>query len=130
MANESVIMQSKLPKSLFILRLLAFLAIFTGGFLALGLITKRYGRSDVANVFQRKHNGGLPGYVAPLVFERSVFQPKAGTNGTEIEIVADYYVWFFGYVWKTPYVRTKSMPVNGSFSFDEVNRNLSWASSW
>jgi hypothetical protein len=123
-------MQSKSAKSLFVLRLLALLSVFIAVFWALGSLTKRYGRSDVASVFQRDHDGGLPGYVAPLVFERSVFQPKPGTDGAEIEIVADYYVWLFGYVWKTPYVRTKSMPIKGAFSFDEVARDLSWASSW
>lgn len=123
-------MQNKSTKSLFIVRLLALLAVFAACFLVLGSITKRYGRSDVASVFQREHDGGLPGYVAPLVFERSVLQPKFGTDGMEIEIVADYYVWFFGYVWRAPYVRTKSIPVEGLFSADEVHRKLSWASSW
>ena len=112
----------------FSIRTLLVLPLLVAMYFALAAATKRYGREDVARVFETEHGGGLPGYVAPLIFEHWTMRATGGPNASpNAEVTAHYYVWFFGYVWHTPYVRVQPYTMRGTQSAKETFAKTSWA---
>ncbi|WP_235909059.1 hypothetical protein, partial [Roseiconus nitratireducens] len=112
----------------FSIRTLLILPLLVAVYFALDAATKRYGPDDVARVFEAEHGGGLPGYVAPLIFEHWTMNATAGPNASpNSEVTAHYYVWFFGYVWRTPYVRVQPYTMRGPQSAKEMMAKTSWA---
>ncbi|MEM6473995.1 MAG: hypothetical protein AAF802_30880 [Planctomycetota bacterium] len=113
------------------MRTLLCLPVMVALYFSLGIATKQYGRADVTRVFEAEHGGGLPGYVCPLVFEhwrmKAIGGPNASPNG---EVEARYFLWFFVFVWETPYVRTQQVTMRGPQTFQDISRETSWASSW
>jgi hypothetical protein len=103
--------------------------LLVAAYFSLGKVTKKYGREDVTRVFEKEHGGGLPGYVAPLIFEHWTMSPIGSpTASPNCEVTRYYYVWFFGYVWRTPYVRVKQFTFNGAITFQDAAEKTSWAS--
>ncbi|OYP31610.1 hypothetical protein CGZ80_21215 [Rhodopirellula sp. MGV] len=95
----------------------------------MGTASRKYGRADVSRVFEAEHDRGLPGYVCPCVFEKLRLKVIGGQNASpNVEYEAHYYIWLFGFVFKTPYVRSQRDTLNRTRGWRESFDDVSWAS--